>query len=101
VLFVDYLTLLPPAGVAAPPLLDRVADLGRYVAGRLVELTAAAAEATGCEVVGAAEASRDHHAWSSDPWTLGAGWPLPRRPQPFHPNAEGMRAVADLIVARL
>lgn len=101
ILFVDYLTLLPPPGVAASPLSTEVADLGRHVAARLAELTAAAARETGCELVTAAEASRDHHAWSDAPWTLGAGWPLPGRPQPFHPNAAGMRAVADLIVAKV
>jgi hypothetical protein len=26
------------------------------------------------------------------------GLPLPGRPAPLHPNAEGMRAVADLVV---
>jgi lysophospholipase L1-like esterase len=98
VVFVDYLTLLPPHGVPAPPLSAAQADLGRHVAARLEEATAAAAQATGCELVRAGEASRQHHGWSADPWAVGAGWPLPWRPAPFHPNAAGMRAVADLIV---
>jgi lysophospholipase L1-like esterase len=100
ILFVDYLTLLPPAGTPAPPLPRDVADLGRLVAQRLAQETLDAATATGCEVVHAADASRDHHAWSADPWTIGAGSLLPWRPKPFHPNAAGMRAVADLIAAR-
>lgn len=99
VLFVDYLTVLPPDGKPAPPLAPADADLGRYVASRLAELTAAPAQATGCRIVRAGHASRDHHAWSTDPWTVGAGWPLPWRPAPFHPNAAGMGAVAELIVA--
>ena len=69
VFFVDYLTVLPPAGAPAPPLSADVADLGRHVAATLERLTAEAAAATGCEVVRAAEASRQHHAWSADPWT--------------------------------
>lgn len=101
VLFVDYLTLLPPAGVSAAPLSDTDADLGRYVAGRLEEHTAAAAAATGCELVRAGQASRDHHPWSPQPWAVGAGWPLPWRPAPFHPNAAGMRAVAELVTAEV
>ena len=101
VMFVDYLTLLPPAGVAAPPLSDDVADLARHVAGRLAALTAAAARDTGCEIVAASHASRDHHACSTTPWTTGAGSFLPGRPEPFHPNAAGMSAVADLVTARL
>lgn len=100
VLFVDYLTLLPPAGVGAAPLSNDVADLGRHIAAGLEEQTAAAAAATGCELIGAAQASLDHHAWSAQPWTVGAHWWLPWRPMPFHPNAAGMRAVADLVVAR-
>ncbi|MCV7217331.1 SGNH/GDSL hydrolase family protein [Mycobacterium crocinum] len=99
IMFVDYLTLLPPPGTPAPPLADDVADLGRHVAQRLAEETAAAAQATGCEVGHAADASRDHHAWSAYPWTIGAGSLLPWRPKPWHPNAAGMRAVADLVIS--
>jgi lysophospholipase L1-like esterase len=98
VLFVDYLTLLPPAGTAAPPLSDVDVALGRRVADTLERLTGEAAADTGCEWVRVAEASRDHHAWSPRPWTTKFGLPLPWRPAPLHPNAEGMRAVADLVV---
>jgi lysophospholipase L1-like esterase len=101
VIFVDYLTLLPPAGMPAAPLSDEHVELGRYVAERLEEATAAAADATGCGVVHAGQASREHHPWSGAPWARGAGWPLPWRPAPFHPNAAGMRVVADLIVERV
>ncbi|MFB1296046.1 SGNH/GDSL hydrolase family protein [Mycobacterium sp. pW049] len=98
VLFVDYLTLLPETG-AAPPLREPQLSLGRHMAATLQQLTADAARATGCGLVRAAEASRAHHAWSSEPWTIRFGFPRPRRPAPLHPNAEGMRAVADLVVA--
>lgn len=100
VMFVDWLTLLPPRGVPARPLSDAAADLVRYIADRLAILVAAAARETGCEVVAASHASRDHHAWSSEPWMTGA-WPLlPGRPAPFHPTSAGMSAVADLVVDR-
>jgi lysophospholipase L1-like esterase len=98
VLFVDYLTLLPPSGTAAPPLSDVHVALGRRVADTLERLTGEAAADTGCQWVRVAEASRQHHAWSPEPWTTKFGWPLPGRPAPLHPNAEGMRAVADLVV---
>mgnify|MGYP000072367309 CR=1 FL=1 len=98
VLFVDYLTLLPPAGIPAPPIRDRDADLGRHIAQRLAELTATAAAETGCESVGAAAASVDHHGWSSDPWVTAFHLPLPGRVAPLHPNAAGMRAVAELVI---
>lgn len=100
VCFVDYLTILPPADVAAPPLTAADAGLGRHVAAALERLTADAAAATGCELVGAAAASRAHHAWSADPWTTRPGLPLRGRPAPLHPNAAGMRAVAELVVAQ-
>lgn len=100
VLFVDYLTLLPPAGTPAPPLSDVDAALGRRVADTLERLTGEAAAETGCVWVRAAEASREHHAWSAEPWTTKPGLPFPGRPAPLHPNADGMRAVADLVVAQ-
>jgi lysophospholipase L1-like esterase len=103
VFFVDYLTMLPPAG-AAQPLSQGDADLGRHVAATLERLTAEAAAATGCEVVAAAAASREHHAWSARPWTTRPARyvvPLPGRPAPLHPNAAGMRAVAELVLKQL
>lgn len=98
VLFVDYLTLLPATG-PAPPLRGADLTLGRHIAATLEQLTADAAKAAGCGLVSAAEASRDHHAWSGRPWTTLPSLPIPGRPAPLHPNADGMRAVADLVVA--
>jgi lysophospholipase L1-like esterase len=101
VLFVDYLTVLPPAGHDAPPLSARDADLGRHVAATLEAHTEQAATASGCEIVKAGEASRDHHAWSRDPWTVGWSMPWPGRPAAMHPNAAGMRAVAEMVTAQV
>jgi lysophospholipase L1-like esterase len=101
VFFVDYLTLLPPPGTASPPLSDADAATGRHVADELARATAEAAAATGCGLVRAAEQSMAHHAWSAEPWTTGFGLPLPGRPAPLHPNAAGMRAVAELVVAQM
>jgi lysophospholipase L1-like esterase len=100
VFFVDYLTILPPDG-AAGPLSKTDAELGRHVAATLERTTADAAAATGCEVVRAGGASRRHHAWSTEAWTVKPGLPLPGRPAPLHPNAAGMRAVAELVAAQL
>jgi lysophospholipase L1-like esterase len=101
VVFVDYLTVLPPTGVPSPPLTSQHADTVRRIAARLKVATAEAAAAEGCLLVTAAATSADHHAWSGEPWTTGAGWPLPRRPMAFHPNELGMSAVADLVVESL
>ncbi len=100
VFFVDYLTILPPDG-AAGPLSDSDAELGRHVAATLERTTADAAAASGCEIVRAGAGSRQHHAWSTEPWTVKPGVPLPGRPAPLHPNAAGMRAVAELVAAQL
>ncbi|GEP34920.1 hydrolase [Nocardioides szechwanensis] len=97
ILFVEYLTLMPPPGEPAWPLKAKHVDLARHLADRLVEITSEAAAETGCEVVPVAEASREHHAWSGAPWTVGAALPLPGRPLAYHPNAAGMRAVATKI----
>ena len=100
ILFVDYLTLLPPHGTPAPPLFDPYVELARHIAETLAHITAEAAADSGCDLVRASEASRDHHAWSDDPWTTGFAFPWPGR-VPLHPNAAGMRAVAELVVAEL
>jgi lysophospholipase L1-like esterase len=101
VLFVDYLTLLPPRGTPAPPFAEEDLQTGRRIADTLERLTEEAASDTGCDVVRAGAASRDHHPWSDLPWTTRFGLPLPGRVVPLHPNAAGMRAVANLIVDQL
>lgn len=101
VLFVDYLTLLPSPGTAAPPMSDARAEVGRHIADTLKLHTETAAADTGCRLVRAGDASLDHHPWSAEAWTTGFGLPVPGRPAPLHPNAAGMRAVADLIVGAL
>jgi lysophospholipase L1-like esterase len=101
VLFVDYITLLPPPGTPAPPMSDAHVELGRHIADTLERITAEAAAATGCELVRPSVASRDHHAWSDDPWASRFGLPWPWRKAPLHPNVAGMRAVADLVIETL
>ena len=96
VVWVDYLTLLPPAG-GAEGISAAHLELGLYIAERLADITAEVAEAEACDVLRASRASRDHHPWSQVPWTNGPGLPIPGRPMPFHPNARGMRAVAELL----
>ncbi len=103
ILFVDYLTILPPAGAGAgagtpPPAV--IADWGRAIATRLAATTQAAAEAAGAEYVAASAASARHHAWSATPWTRRFHLSL-RGGAPYHPNAAGMAAVARLVLAAL
>jgi lysophospholipase L1-like esterase len=101
VLFVDYLTILPPrdADRSGPPP-PEIAQWGRGIAARLAATTQAAARAAGCEYVAASAASADHHAWSAEPWTRHFHYSL-RGGAPYHPDAAGMAAVAQLVIAAL
>ena len=58
---------------------------------------------TGVDLVEASAASAGHHAGSAEPWVTGweFGDVLAGGVVPYHPNAAGMRAVADLLVGRL
>ena len=62
--------------------------------------TRAAAEAAGVEYVAASAMSADHHAWSAAPWTRRFHLSL-RGGAPYHPNADGMAAVAGLVLTTL
>lgn len=101
VLAVAYLTILPPEGVgrSGPPPTP-VAAWGRAIAARLASTTQAAAQASGWQFVAAGAASSGHHAWSAEPWTRRFHLSL-RGGAPYHPNAAGMAAVADLVITTL
>jgi hypothetical protein len=101
VVAVDYLTVLPPEGqnhIGPPP--AAIADWVRSIAARLSATTQEAAEAAGWSYVAASAASTDHHAWSPTPWTRRFHLSL-RGGAPYHRNAEGMSAVADLVIGAL
>ncbi len=100
-LFVDYLTVVPPDRTTPTGVLPaEVAEWGRQVTRRLSQVTQGAAEQSGNDFVPAGAASADHHAWSAAPWTRRFHLSL-RGGAPYHPNAAGMAAVADLIAAAL
>jgi lysophospholipase L1-like esterase len=104
IVFVDYLTLIPEDPRAYRlPMSPEHAGLARSIGDRLEAATATAAASTGSDLVRASVASRDHHPWSSRPWTSGFFVPLPfrRRGAPFHPNQDGMQAVAGLLAEHL
>jgi lysophospholipase L1-like esterase len=102
ILLVDYLSLVGPA--TRPridvPLNEEQLPSVALMADGLAGAFAKAAAATGAELVAASAASREHAIGSAEPWTTG----FTLRPPslggfvPYHPNAAGMRAVADLIL---
>lgn len=102
VLFVQYLPVLPPdPAVRVPRMSGRQVTEGRRLFTHLAGATARAAEATGATLVPVAGAGADHHAWSDEPWTTAGIRPRPGGPLPFHPNSEGMAAVAAMIGSEL
>jgi lysophospholipase L1-like esterase len=101
VLVVDYVTILPPDGQdAGPPPPAEIARWGRATAARLAATTREAAQAASWDYLAASAASADHHAWSEEPWTRRFHLSL-RGGAPYHPNATGMAAIADLAAATL
>ena len=100
VLLVDYLTVLPSGNEASPPLRARFAEWGREAARGLSEAMSQAAAGSGAEFVAGARFSRDHHAWSAEPWTRRFHYSL-RGGAPYHPNVLGMQNVARLVADRV
>ena len=95
-IFVDYLTLLPPSKTcAATPLTAAEADQARATAARLLALTVEVARASNAELLRVSSLSSGHDACSVDPWVW--GYPAPDRQAPYHPNLTGMTAIAKAL----
>jgi lysophospholipase L1-like esterase len=103
VVLVDYLTVVPEQATAAFPMSEEHRELCAGIGRRLEAATAAAAADTGADLVAASRISRDHAVGSAEPWVTGweFGDLLAGGVGPYHPNAAGMRAVADALVAHL
>lgn len=97
--FVDYVTVLPPSGgCARTPLADSDAEVARGIDARLRRITAEVARDSGADLLRASEITREHHACAADPWINGFARPDPAAPQAFyHPTRMGMTAVADAL----
>jgi lysophospholipase L1-like esterase len=105
ILLVDYLTVIGPEaspGRYLPLSEDQIAAY-REVAALLAETFTAAANESGAKLVSASSASVDHGVGAAEPWMTGFQWgnPFGDGLIPFHPNAEGMAAVAELVVRGL
>jgi lysophospholipase L1-like esterase len=103
VLLVDYLTVLPNGSCAALPMSEEDRRACLDLARGLEAATAEAARASGADLVAASAISRDHTVCDPEPWVTGweFGDLLAGGVAPYHPNAAGMRAVADLVVHHL
>lgn len=97
---VTYLTVLPPAYREDLPFSESDYDRCAALAADLGAGLASAATDHTVDLVDAAAQSVDHHAWSERPWT--SGWTRPPTTTvAYHPTADGMAAVADLLSERL
>lgn len=97
ILLVEYPPAINPAAAACPALpldADQIAETGRIWSG-LEQATQAAGQAAGVTVVAAPDAM-EHTVCSPQPWINGY-----EPPAPFHPNVQGKRAMADMVLATL
>ena len=99
--FVDYLSLLPEGRpCAGTPVSLEQAEMLRATARRLEEATAVAASRAGAGLIRASALSRGHDVCDAEPWTSGYA-AEGKGPVPYHPNRDGMRAVAEALDANL
>ena len=102
IICVDYLTVLPLTYRSEFRFDDHTHRALISLAGDLNDALARACADNHVELVQASTPSLDHHAWSAEPWTT--GW-IPPRPgraaAAFHPTADGMSAIADMVADRL
>jgi lysophospholipase L1-like esterase len=101
-IFVEYLTALPPgATCAAVPLSPTDAQAARDTYDRLARLTEVVARRSGAGVLPVAALSRGHDACAREPWVTSFVPSAPGAFVPYHPNLAGMTAVAAALAAKL
>jgi lysophospholipase L1-like esterase len=101
--FVDYLSALPPRGLcAAVPLSPAAERRARETAKRLAAITARIAARSGALLVRASRLSEKHSACAGEAWMNGFTPPSGTVGfAPYHPNRAGMTAIANAIARRL
>lgn len=101
--FVQYVGLIPDAACASVPLTPAEADLARSMADRLASITADTARRHGAILLPVHDMSRSHLPCSAQPWAKAfpEGEEADGGGAPWHPTAEGHRAIADALVERL
>lgn len=103
IIFVDYVTMVGDGALCPEvPLSGSDAAQARTTATRLARLTEAVALSERAEVLKASDLSAAHTPCDAQPWSTGL-YPAPGQTQgaPYHPNAAGMRGIADALAARL
>lgn len=101
VVLVDYFTVIGPDARPSGALPLRRGEIERFrsIGQSLANAYEIAAQRTGADLVKVSELSATHGLGSREPWLVGFG--RYGGIAPYHPNAEGMQAVADAIAAHL
>jgi lysophospholipase L1-like esterase len=98
--FVDYVSFVPETGsCAAAPIAEANVNAVRQMASRFAAITAEVARVSGADLLPAGALSRTHTPCDPEPWSVGAA--STDTGVPWHPNAAGMRAIADALAAKL
>ena len=93
--FVQYVTLLPPQPCPATAISPEGAALARGIATRLAAITATVAKDADADLLAADQLSRGHTPCDAQPWAKGRPDPADPAPgAPWHPNAAGHAAIA-------
>ncbi|WP_324290179.1 GDSL-type esterase/lipase family protein [Gordonia sp. SL306] len=97
IVLVDYLTAISDRTVAGRDVPFPAADLtqARRIQAALREAHLVAADRSGAELLSASSLSETHALGDPAPWVFGFFTDLDRIGASFHPNAEGMAAVAE------
>lgn len=97
-IFVPYVTLVPPILCDATALSVEDADEYRALGARLADMTRRVALANGAAVAPSDTLSRDHTACSAEPWSHGMSTRYDMKlGAPWHPNREGHAAIAQAL----
>jgi lysophospholipase L1-like esterase len=99
IILVDYLTVITehtPTGGDEPFTADELSELLR-VQECLAEAYRMAAARAGVELLAVSDMSRDHGLGSTQPWVFGFRSDVENTMASFHPNRDGMQAVADML----
>lgn len=100
--FVQYVTLVSPTPCPLETVTPADAAVARKIGQRLAEVTRSAAAASGADVVASDTASQGHTPCSPVPWANGLETGYNRsKGAPWHPNATGHAAIADLLYKML
>ena len=100
--FVQYVRLMPEQSCAETPIAEPALEEARAIGERLARITADAAAAEGALVLPLDTLSASHAPCSAQPWANGfPGDYAPGDGAPWHPNAAGHAAAADLLAELL